>query len=287
MVGDQYAGQTGPCARCGQMVTIPAGTAGGPAPYPAPPRRGSAGVIIGIIAGILLLCGGGVAVVGWLGFRAFGEAQERVREQQNLNIVAISMHNFHDVYAALPSPASYDESGKPLLSWRVHLLPFLEEEHLYRQFHLDEPWDSPHNKALIPRIPAVYRMPGDTTSDGKTRLVVPVGAETMFPAEPGRQRQSAVGNYSFGSVTDGLSNTIMLLMVPEEQAVIWTKPDDWPVTPQALDAMANDLAQGKAFRVAMGDGSTHSSTKSAASRDTLRKLFDRRDGEVIEMDWQR
>ncbi|MBI1902017.1 MAG: DUF1559 domain-containing protein [Planctomycetia bacterium] len=287
MVGDQYAGQTGPCARCGQMVTIPAAAGGGPAAaYPAPPQRSKAGLIIGIIVGILVLCGGGIGVVGWLGYRAFDEAQQRAESQRDLHQVAIGLHNHFDVYSSLPSPASYDASGKPLLSWRVHLLPYLDQSNLYDQFHLDEPWDSPHNKQLISEIPSVYRMHGDTAAEGKTRILAAAGKDTMFEAPQGGFPRSPQSGITFGQVTDGLSNTVMLLEVPAEQAVIWTKPDDWQVSPQQLDTLANDLAQGKTVRVVMGDASTHTISANT-QRDMLRRLFDRRDGEAIDPDWQR
>src|SRR5205823_10918869 len=60
------------------------------------------------------------------------------------------------------------KQGKPLLSWRVHLLPFLEQDNLYKQFHLDEPWDSEHNKKLIARMPPVYRSSDKVAADGRT-----------------------------------------------------------------------------------------------------------------------
>ena len=52
--------------------------------------------------------------------------------------------------------AIYSKDGKPLLSWRVMLLPGLERGKLYEQFHLDEPWDSPHNIKLLPKMPEEY-----------------------------------------------------------------------------------------------------------------------------------
>ena len=242
--------------------------------------------MIGIIVGVLVLCGGGIGVVGWLGYRAISEAQERVAAERNLHQVAIGLHNHHDVYSTLPSPANYDAGGKPLLSWRVHLLPFLEQDNLHRRFHLDEPWDSPHNQQLISEIPSVYRMRGDTSAEGKTRILAAAGKDTVFESPQGGFPRSPQSGITFGAVTDGLSNTVMLLEVPAEQAVIWTKPDDWQVSPQQLDTLASDLAQGKTYRMVMGDASIHSLTD-GISRDMLRRLFDRHDNEVVDLDWQR
>ena len=66
------------------------------------------------------------------------------------------MHNYHDHEKALPPAAVLGKDGRPLLSWRVLLLPYVEGQELYREFHLDEPWDSPHNIQLLERMPSAY-----------------------------------------------------------------------------------------------------------------------------------
>ena len=85
------------------------------------------------------------------------EAARRAAGSNNLKQIGLAMHNFHESYGGFPAAYSGDKTGKPLLSWRVHILPFVEGEALYRQFKLDEPWDSPHNKKLIARMPAVLQ----------------------------------------------------------------------------------------------------------------------------------
>src|SRR3712207_2423045 len=95
------------------------------------------------------------------------------------------MHNYHDAHGHLPAVANFDPRGRPLLSWRVHLLPFLNEEKLYKEFHLDEPWDSEHNKKLIPRMPRVYQGPNrGLNAAGKTIYLAPVGEAAAFPGGP-------------------------------------------------------------------------------------------------------
>src|SRR5262249_51180323 len=90
----------------------------------------------------------------------------RLRSVANLKAIAVAMHAYHDEHGYFPPAASYGKDGKPLLSWRVSLLPDLNEGDLYKQFHLAEPWDSPHNKTLLAKMPKVYRIPGigDETS---------------------------------------------------------------------------------------------------------------------------
>src|SRR5262249_7049390 len=89
--------------------------------------------------------------------KKFQELDERLRQ------IGIAFHHSHDTHGHSPPAASYDKQGKPLLSWRAHLLPYLAEDGdtLYGEFHLDEPWDSDHNKKLIDRIPAVFRASSD------------------------------------------------------------------------------------------------------------------------------
>jgi RNA polymerase sigma factor (sigma-70 family) len=96
-------------------------------------------------------------------------ARARMQSLNNLKQIGLAMHNYHDVYGSFPSPAIYGKDGKALLSWRVLLLPYLEQQHLYQQFKLDEPWDGPHNRRLLSAMPKVYapivptRGPQDST----------------------------------------------------------------------------------------------------------------------------
>ncbi len=93
----------------------------------------------------------------------------RAQSVNNLKQIALAMHNLHDVNNHFPPQAIVDDDGKPLLSWRVAMLPYLEQQDLYNEFKLDEPWDSEHNKALIPRMPAVFAIPGAAKPEpGKT-----------------------------------------------------------------------------------------------------------------------
>ncbi len=83
-------------------------------------------------------------------------ASKRMVSMNNMKQIALAMHNYHDVYGRLPAPAIMDKDGKPLLSWRVAILPFIEQDNLYKQFKLDEPWDSEHNKKLLVQMPGIY-----------------------------------------------------------------------------------------------------------------------------------
>jgi hypothetical protein len=143
--------------------------------------------------------------------------------------LALAMHNYESAEKHLPASAAIrSPDGKPLLSWRVAILPFLDGGmDRYKQFHLDEPWDSPHNRTLIERMPGVFSDPdrkvANLNREGKTTYVVPVAPETMF---------DQTKEYNFNDVTDGTSRTIMLVEVEPSHAVVWTRPEDWNVNVQ-------------------------------------------------------
>jgi hypothetical protein len=86
-------------------------------------------------------------------------AADQARSTNNLKQIALAMHNYLSVYNTFPPAYIASKDGKPLLSWRVQILPYIEEGRLYEEFHLDEPWDSEHNKALVAKMPKIYAPP--------------------------------------------------------------------------------------------------------------------------------
>lgn len=164
-------------------------------------------------------------------------------ELREMKAIGLAMHNFHDVFSQFPSnstaPNHEDNHG---LSWRVHLLPYLGHPELYQKFHLDEAWDSEHNKKLIEEMPDTFKVDG-ITEKGKTSIHVFVGDECPFGTdEPVR----------IASITDGTSNTIMAVEADPETADIWTKPGGLKVT---KDTAVSVLGKGKgAFKVLFCDG---------------------------------
>ena len=135
------------------------------------------------------------------------------------------MYDFETIKGHLPRRTFRSATGKPLLSWRVALLPFLGHEELHRQFRSNESWDCDHNQKLIAQMPAAYAVdPGDgpatSKSTGKTRVVMPVIDGGLW----GHVRESPP---TIKQVTDGTACTIGLLVAPLKFSVIWTKPDDY------------------------------------------------------------
>jgi len=205
------------------------------------------------------------------------QAREAARRSQcvnNLKQIALAMHNYHSNKNTFPPAYSATKDGKPLLSWRVHILPYLEQKALYDEFHLDEPWDSPHNRMLISRMPAVYSCPSGSRTlarEGKTAYVTPRGPSTMFPgAEP----------VKIQDVTDGTSNTIMVIDGSDALAVVWTKPEDWEVA-TGFPPLFGHHPQGTNF--AFGDGSVKF-LKETIKPKTLEALLSRNRGETVSSD---
>jgi RNA polymerase sigma factor (sigma-70 family) len=161
-------------------------------------------------------------------------------------------------------------SGKALLSWRVALLPYLEQQELYRQFKLDEPWDSPHNKKLLAKMPKVFAAPGVTTREPYTTFYqVFVGPHAAFE----KHRAMRIAN-----ITDGTSNT--LLIVEAGSAVPWTKPEDLHFDEdEPLPELGG--AYPGIFNAAFADGSVHVFRKNA-NPDLLRALITRDGGEPVD-----
>jgi hypothetical protein len=187
--------------------------------------------------------------------------------------LALAMHNYHDSYNRFPGSTA-DPMRKGRLSWRVHLLPFLEQLDLYEQFKLDEDWDSEHNKKLVAKMPAIFRSANSkVAAQGKTGYVVPVGPDTIFPDNGPPRRIS--------EIVDGMSMTIMFAEVDDEHAVVWTKPDDLRIDPK------NPLT-GLVFRppgisyVGLADGSV-APLKQTADPKTVAAMFTRAGGETFDM----
>jgi hypothetical protein len=198
------------------------------------------------------------------------DAASQARSANNLKQIAIALHNYHDTYGAFPPAAVCGKKGNPQLSWRVLILPFIEQSNLYQEFKLDEPWDSAHNKKLLAKMPNVYAMPSKAKEgDTNTYYRVFVGKGAGFDWVTGTK---------ITSITDGTSQTLMCVTAAD--AVPWTKPDELDFDPEKdmtklLDALLNGKVQA-----AMFDGSVHTFSK-IPDKKTLNALITRDGGEII------
>jgi RNA polymerase sigma factor (sigma-70 family) len=196
-------------------------------------------------------------------------AQRRLESMNNLKQIDLAQHNYHDVNGHFANNLT-DNQGTKLLSWRVAILPYLNEAALFNQFKLNEPWDSPHNKKLLGRMPKVFRLPTQAENATGTFYQGFAGPGTMFdPAGPVR----------ISDVVDGTSNTIFI--VEAGSAVPWTKPEDLPYDPAKPLPKLGD-ASSPVFRAALVDGSVHTLQRDF-KESAMRVAIVRNDG--IPLDW--
>jgi len=218
-VSDEYAGQTGPCAGCGKTITVPP-TAATPI-YSAPARRSHGPLVMVLVVvailGAFLMCVGFMAA---LLLPAVGSARGAARRMQcinNLKQIGLAMHNYHSTFDCFPPAYVADENGKPMHSWRVLLLPYLEAQWLYDQYDFDEPWDGPNNSSLADFMPEVYRCPSDSGPNASdTSYMMIVGPEAI---------SNGSKTTRLAQVKDGSSNTIMVVEVANS-GTGWMEPSD-------------------------------------------------------------
>ena len=196
------------------------------------------------------------------------EAARRAQSQNNMKQMMLAFHNYHDRYGHFPAQANYDNNGKPLLSWRVHILPFIDQQALYSRFKLNEPWDSPHNRKLIRLMPRTYANPNLPASSVTNYLAV-IGPDSVF-SKTGIRIQR---------IADGTSNTAMMVEVNAERAVPWTKPVDHEFNEKAPKAGLGALRPG-VFLTAFADGSVRG-VRISVDPNILRALVTKSGREVI------
>ena len=155
---------------------------------------------------------------GWA-YRVMREEARINRCQSNLKQIAIALHNYHDVYRHFPAAFSAGPDGKPWHSWRVEILPFLDQRALFKSYSFSEPWNGPINGKLSKATPDFYRCPYDEGPATDTSYLAVTGPGTIWPdGKPTR----------FRDVVDGTSNTIMIVEVANS-GIHWMEPRDLPI----------------------------------------------------------
>lgn len=193
-------------------------------------RRKSSGIstLLIILGGgfVLLICGGIVAALFLpaLLLPSVQEAREAARRSQcknNLKMIGLALHNYHDVYKSFPPAFVADGNGNPMHSWRVLILPFIDEGALYAQYRFDEPWNGPNNSLLMNRMPMVYRCPSHgTPTDTNTAYAAVYGPNSAFQGSTG---------IAVRQILDGTSNTVAVGEVTGA-GIPWMQPLDVDVT---------------------------------------------------------
>ena len=202
---------------------------------------------------------------------AGGALTSRQVTSNNLKQLGLAVYNYESAYGHYPPPATLGKKGKRLLSWRVEILPYIEQEALYKKFNHDEPWDSEHNLKVFKEnpMPKVFAVPGTTNSaDKKTHFQVFVGNGALFDhAGPTKPRD----------ISDGTSNTLMIAAAAT--AVEWTKPEDIEFDPKA-ELLKLLLVKDGVILVAMGDAAVRALSGNISEK-TLKATVTRAGGEVL------
>lgn len=224
----------------------------------------------------------GILIVGVWMLKPYFEQKRSVDHRiakcgVGLKILALALHNYHDAYGSFPPAYIADANGKPMHSWRVLILPFLEQQIVYNDYRFEEPWDSPHNLKLVDQIyNYLYHCPSDTSPFKFTSYVAVVGEKTVWPG---------TDSIALHDIRDGTTCTVMLVEYAGRD-IVWTEPRDLefdtiqlginPATPEGISS-----AHEGGANFVLCDGKTRF-LKNDTDPNLLRKLLERNDGESLD-----
>lgn len=198
----------------------------------------------------------------------------------NLRQLALALLNYHETYGAFPPAYVASKQGRPMHSWRVLILPYINQRGLYERYRFDEPWNGPHNRQLVKECPALFRCPADQSAPpGRTNYVAVVGPDTAWPGATGR---------TLDQFPDGLARTLMLVEVTDA-SISWLEPRDlvFEKMPLALNAPNGRGVSSRhpgGVNCAFADGHI-AFLSDTISEETLRKMLRVDDGEPVGEDW--
>jgi RNA polymerase sigma factor (sigma-70 family) len=205
------------------------------------------------------------------------ETELITRSAANLRKIATGIHAYVEAEKGFPPPAVLGADGSPLLSWRVAILPYIGEKELHAQFRLDEPWDGPHNKALLEKLPKVYApVASSSPKAGATYYQAFNGKGAFFENPKGLPLGPDQNPYS--EISDGTVNTLMV--VEAGTTVPWTKPEDLRYTPgKPAPKLGGQFRDG--FTAVTADGATRF-IKRSIDPMILDAMITRNGGEIID-----
>ncbi len=249
-----------------------------PQQYPSPRGSGmSTGAVVAIVAAVvaipmLLICVGVLVALLIPATQAAREAARRMQCTNNMKQIGLAMHNYHSTYKAFPPAYTTDANGKPLHSWRTLLLPFFEQQALYSKIDLDKPWDDPVNLPFNQVVVPVFACPsGHTDSPEKTCYQVVLDPAGIF---------SGPTPCPISTITDGTSNTLLVIETESENAVPWMAPIDIDL-PTFLTIGQNTVTNHPGVHnAALADGAVRT-ISNAIDSQTAQALVTKAGGEVI------
>jgi hypothetical protein len=226
LVEDRLSGATGPCAQCGKPITVL------PPDRNIPPRRRRPAaptpqsiqlmLVLFFSSCLLLVLMGWVATTVILPSWTRPASNPSLQVAANLTRIGAALRAYHQVHGRYPPPYLADEQGKPEHSWRVLILPYLDERLLHAAYRFDEPWDGPNNSQLQARMPSVFGSPDDPDGNelGITAFLAVTGPGTVFPPGDGIR---------LADVRDNLDETLSVVESAEAE-ILWLEPRDLSIT---------------------------------------------------------
>jgi prepilin-type processing-associated H-X9-DG protein len=175
-------------------------------------------IVLVVVLLVVIVCGGILAALMLPAVQAAREAARRISCNNHMKQIALAFHNYATANRCFPPAYIPDKNGKPMHSWRVLILPYLDgEDGVYKEYRFNEPWDSPHNRALASRMPSVYACPSEGPPGGSiTSYAMLVGPQAFSTGPTGR---------TFAEITDGTSNTLMVVEAVNAK-INWMEPRD-------------------------------------------------------------
>ncbi len=208
-----------------------------------------------------------------------GERARRYACVNNLKQILIALETYEQVHGMLPPAYVADASGRPMHSWRVLILPFLDQQSLYDQYDFREPWDGPNNSKLLNSMPSCFACPNLPRSlPNMTSYAAITGPGTMFPG---------AGSVKLGDVTDGLRDTLMVVEVANLK-IPWTAPIDLDIRTMSMtlnDPYDPGISSPHPVGASIGFGDTWvRSLTHSIPEETLRALITIAGGEGVKVD---
>lgn len=212
------------------------------------------------------------------------EAAPRSQCRNNLKVIGLALHNYHEDYGSFPPAYVADDNGRPMHSWRVLILPYLDQAGLYNQYRFDEPWNGPHNSQFLEKRIYYYQCPVEAKKHVResrearmTSYVAVVGPRTAFPGSE---------SVSLKDISDGTSSVIAIVEVANS-GIHWMEPRDLhvlqmatKVNPSVGQGISSPHKGGGAHAL-LCDGAVRSLADETAP-ETIRRLLEINDGEPVD-----
>lgn len=157
-----------------------------------------------------------VLAAGARGVRLARRSAISMNSEARLNQLAFALQNYHVDNGCFPPAFIADANGTPMHSWRVLILPYMEQQALYKAYDFSEPWNGPNNSKLANQMPVLFWTPSENASTTYTNIVVITGPGTAFPGSRSTR---------YADFTDGTANTILLTEIANS-TVPWLQPVD-------------------------------------------------------------